>query len=118
MNASRSETFAECHRRSLADPDGFWAEQARLVDWQRPFDTVCDASRPPFVNCFVGGTTNLCHNAVARPLATRAPEPALPPGPPGTGTPRPAPPPPLRAARHTAGRQRPLSPTWVLMRRC
>ncbi|MEO6896690.1 MAG: propionate--CoA ligase [Caldimonas sp.] len=77
MNASRSGTFAEFHRRSLADPDGFWAEQARLVDWQRPFDTVCDTSRPPFVNWFVGGTTNLCHNAVDRHLATRASQPAL-----------------------------------------
>ncbi len=77
MNASRSGTFAEFHRRSLADPVGFWAEQARLVDWQRPFDAVCDTSRPPFVNWFVGGTTNLCHNAVDRHLATRASQPAL-----------------------------------------
>ncbi len=71
------ETYDEFHRRSLADRDGFWAEQAARVDWQRPFDTVCDASRPPFARWFVGGTTNLCHNAVDRHLAARAAQPAL-----------------------------------------
>ena len=55
----------------------FWAEQAALIDWQRPFDSVCDASRPPFVRWFAGGTTNLCHNAVDRHLAARAAQPAL-----------------------------------------
>ena len=64
--------YADFHRRSIEDPDGFWAEQATLIEWQRPFDTVCDASQPPFVRWFVGGTTNLCHNAVDRHLAERA----------------------------------------------
>lgn len=72
-----AETFAEFHRRSLADRDGFWAEQARLIDWQRPFDTVCEFDRPPFANWFVGGRTNLCHNAVDRHLAARADQNAL-----------------------------------------
>jgi propionyl-CoA synthetase len=71
------ETFAEFHRRSLVDRDGFWAEQARLIDWQRPFDTVCEFDRPPFANWFVGGRTNLCHNAVDRHLAARADQNAL-----------------------------------------
>ncbi|MEO8525470.1 MAG: propionate--CoA ligase [Caldimonas sp.] len=69
--------YLEFHRRSLEDPDAFWAEQAGLIDWQRRFDTVCDASRPPFVRWFSGGTTNLCHNAVDRHLATRGAQPAL-----------------------------------------
>ncbi|HEY9065308.1 MAG TPA: propionate--CoA ligase, partial [Burkholderiaceae bacterium] len=43
----------------------------------RPFHTVCDASRPPFANWFVGGQTNLCHNAVDRHLAQRAEQNAL-----------------------------------------
>ena len=72
-----AETFAEFHRRSLADRDGFWAEQARLIDWQRSFDTVCEFDRPPFANWFVGGRTNLCHNAVDRHLAARADQNAL-----------------------------------------
>ena len=41
--------YADFHRRSIEQPDAFWAEQARLIDWHKPFDTVCDYSRPPFV---------------------------------------------------------------------
>jgi propionyl-CoA synthetase len=70
-------TYADFHRRSLEDPEAFWAEQARLIDWQVPPPQVCDASRPPFVRWFAGGTTNLCHNAVDRHLASRADQPAL-----------------------------------------
>jgi propionyl-CoA synthetase len=77
MSARPTETYAEFHRRSLEDRDAFWAEQARLVDWQRPFDAVCDDSRPPFVDWFVGGKTNLCHNAVDRHLAARSSQRAL-----------------------------------------
>jgi len=77
MSARPKESYAEFHRRSLKDREAFWAEQARLVDWQRPFDIVCDASRPPFTRWFVGGTTNLCHNAVDRHLATRGEQAAL-----------------------------------------
>jgi len=69
--------YAEFHRRSIEDRDGFWAEQATLIDWQRPFTTVCEYSNPPFANWFVGGTTNLCHNAVDRHLTDRADQNAL-----------------------------------------
>ncbi len=69
--------YASFHRRSLADRDGFWAEQAALIDWHRPFDQVCDHSNPPFARWFVGGQTNLCHNAVDRHLVTRADQAAL-----------------------------------------
>jgi len=62
-------TAAELIRQSLADPDAFWAEQARRIEWQRPFDRVCDTSNPPFVQWFPGGLTNLCHNAVDRHAA-------------------------------------------------
>ncbi len=62
-------TAAELIHRSLADPDDFWAEQARRIHWQRPFDRVCDTSNPPFVQWFPGGLTNLCHNAVDRHAA-------------------------------------------------
>ena len=69
--------YADFYRRSIDDREAFWAEQSALIDWQRPFDTVCDHSRPPFAKWFVGGTTNLCHNAVDRHLATRAEQNAL-----------------------------------------
>jgi len=69
--------YAEFHRRSLEDRDAFWSEQAALIDWHTPFTQVCDYSNPPFARWFVGGTTNLCHNAVDRHLATRADQNAL-----------------------------------------
>jgi len=69
--------YASFYRRSIDDRDAFWAEQAALVDWHRPFDQVCDYSNPPFARWFVGGQTNLCHNAIDRHLATRADQNAL-----------------------------------------
>lgn len=69
--------YADFYRRSIDDRDGFWREQAALIDWRRPFDQVCDYSDPPFARWFVGGTTNLCHNAVDRHLKDRASQNAL-----------------------------------------
>src|SRR5262249_36201928 len=69
--------YREFHRRSLAEREAFWAEQAKLIDWQKPFTQVLDYSRPPFSKWFVGGRTNLCHNAVDRHLAARGSQDAL-----------------------------------------
>jgi propionyl-CoA synthetase len=69
--------YADFHRRSIEDREGFWSEQAKLVDWQTPPAQVCDYSNPPFAKWFVGGTTNLCHNAVDRHLKDRADQAAL-----------------------------------------
>ncbi len=69
--------YADFHRRSIEDRDGFWAEQAQLVDWQTPPRTICDYSKPPFVKWFSGGKTNLCHNAVDRHAAKRPNDRAL-----------------------------------------
>jgi len=63
--------FSAFHRRSIEEPEAFWAEQARLIDWHQPFEKVRDYSRPPFVHWFAGGQTNLCHNAVDRHLKTQ-----------------------------------------------
>src|SRR3954471_24216761 len=70
-------TYRDFHRRSLAERDSFWGEEAKLVHWQRPFDKVLDYSRPPFARWFVGGRTNLCHNAIDRHLAVRGDQKAL-----------------------------------------
>ncbi len=69
--------YADFHRRSLQDRDGFWAEQAHLIDWHRPFTRVCNHDNPPFTRWFEGGQTNLCHNAVDRHLTDRAQQNAL-----------------------------------------
>ncbi|MDH5540693.1 MAG: AMP-binding protein, partial [Rhizobacter sp.] len=74
---TQPETYASFYSRSIEQPDEFWAEQARLIDWHKPFSKVCDYSKPPFARWFVGGQTNLCHNAVDRHLKDRADQNAL-----------------------------------------
>ncbi|NCW39219.1 MAG: propionate--CoA ligase [Betaproteobacteria bacterium] len=69
--------YADFYRRSIEDRDGFWREQAQLVDWHVEPQQICEYDRPPFANWFVGGQTNLCHNAVDRHLKDRADQPAL-----------------------------------------
>jgi propionyl-CoA synthetase len=70
-------SYRDFYRRSIDDADAFWAEQARLIDWHKPFATVLEHTKPPFRSWFKGGETNLCHNAVDRHLATRAGQKAL-----------------------------------------
>ncbi|HYL87773.1 MAG TPA: propionate--CoA ligase [Burkholderiales bacterium] len=70
-------TYRDFYRRSIQDREGFWAEQAKLIHWQRPFQKVLDYSKPPFARWFIGGETNLCHNAIDRHLAKRGDQKAL-----------------------------------------
>jgi propionyl-CoA synthetase len=69
--------YAEFYQQSIDDPETFWASQAELIDWHQPFSQVLDYSRPPFARWFVGGKTNLCHNAVDRWLDKQGDKPAL-----------------------------------------
>ncbi len=70
-------SYAEFHRQSVEQPEVFWAEQAKLIDWYTPPQRICNWDNPPFAKWFEGGTTNLCHNAVDRHLRDRAGQPAL-----------------------------------------
>ena len=70
-------SYADFYRHSIDDRDAFWAEQAQLIDWATPPQTICDYSNPPFARWFAGGTTNLCHNAVDRHLPDRGDQRAL-----------------------------------------
>ena len=70
-------SFSQFHKRSIEDRDNFWAEQAKTVDWQMQPQQICDYSNPPFAKWFVGGTTNLCHNAIDRHLKDRGDQAAL-----------------------------------------
>ena len=72
-----SRGYREFHARSIEDPRGFWREQASLIDWHTPFSDVLDYTRPPFARWYVGGRTNLCHNAVDRHAAARPDAAAL-----------------------------------------
>jgi propionyl-CoA synthetase len=69
--------YRSVYRRSIDDRAGFWGEEAARIEWQTPFTEVLDDSRPPFARWFVGGTTNLCHNAIDRWLPTQADARAL-----------------------------------------
>lgn len=65
-------------QQALSDPEAYWAEQAKAVDWFKPWDQVLDNSRPPFSRWYVGAETNTCHNAVDRHVdGGRADQPAL-----------------------------------------
>ena len=77
----------EAHRRSLADPEGFWAEAAADVHWFRRWDAVLDRANPPFYRWFRGGLVNSCYNALDRHVAAgRGDDPALIYDSPVTGT--------------------------------
>ena len=61
--------YAETYRRSIERPEEFWAEAAEAVDWERRWDRVLDASRPPFSRWFPGARLNTCWNALDRHVA-------------------------------------------------
>ena len=69
--------YAEFYQRSIVTPEQFWQDEAALIDWETPSAQVLDFSTPPFARWFVGGRTNLCHNAVDRWCATQGDQPAL-----------------------------------------
>ncbi len=52
--------------QSLKDPQAYWAEKAKAIDWYKPWDTVLDSSNPPFYKWFEGGELNICYNALDR----------------------------------------------------
>jgi propionyl-CoA synthetase len=71
------DDFNAFQKRSLSDKESFWKEQAALIDWFEPFTQVLDNSNPPFTKWYVGGKTNLCHNAIDRHLPKLSNQPAL-----------------------------------------
>jgi len=81
--------YAELHRRSIADPEGFWGEAAEAIDWTRRWDRVLDDTEAPFYRWFAGGELNTCHNALDRHVAAgNGDRPALIYDSPVTGTTR------------------------------
>jgi propionyl-CoA synthetase len=62
----RVGTYEAVYRRSLDDPEGFWAEAAAAIDWEQPWRRVLDDSSAPFYRWFAGGRLNTCWNAVDR----------------------------------------------------
>jgi propionyl-CoA synthetase len=62
-------------RSAQSDPEAFWAEAAKAVDWIAPFSRVLDDSEKPFYRWFPGGVVNTCANAVDRHVAAGRGEP-------------------------------------------
>lgn len=56
--------YEAVYRRSIEEPEAYWAEFAAELHWYKPWEKVLDNSNPPFTRWFVGGETNLCYNAV------------------------------------------------------
>ena len=61
--------YTETCRRSLAQPEAFWAEAAEAIDWEKRWDRVLDDTRPPFYRWFAGARLNTCWNALDRHVA-------------------------------------------------
>jgi acetyl-CoA synthetase len=72
--------YQEMYARSIKDPNGFWAEHAKRVDWIKPFTKVKNTSFDPHnvsIKWFEDGTLNACYNCVDRHLAKRGDQTAL-----------------------------------------
>ena len=65
-----SNAYEDAYRWSLQDPEGFWADAAKDVDWIRPWDKVLDDADKPFYRWFVGAECNTCYNAVDRHIVS------------------------------------------------
>jgi acetyl-CoA synthetase len=76
----KAEDYERIYRHSVEDNEGFWAEQAKRIDWMTPFTTVKDVSwrrDDLHVRWFEDGTLNVCHNCIDRHLETRGDQTAI-----------------------------------------
>ncbi|WP_036293629.1 acetate--CoA ligase [Methylosinus sp. PW1] len=75
-----AEKYAELYRRSVADPDGFWGEQAQRIEWIAPFTRVKEVSFDTHnvaIEWFGDGSTNVAMNCIDRHLPHRADQVAI-----------------------------------------
>jgi len=74
------KTYDDRYRHSLADNEGFWAEQAERIDWIKPFTEVKDVSYAAddlHIRWYADGTLNVCYNCVDRHLDDKGDQPAI-----------------------------------------
>jgi acetyl-CoA synthetase len=74
-----SAKYEEMYARSIKDPNGFWAEQAKRIDWIKPFSKVKNTSYTGNVSIkwFEDGSLNAAYNCVDRHLAKRGNQTAI-----------------------------------------
>ena len=66
--------YREMYAHSVADNEGFWAEQAKRIDWIKPFSKVKDVSYAKddlHIRWYEDGTLNVCFNCVDRHLENK-----------------------------------------------
>ncbi|MEK6775221.1 MAG: acetate--CoA ligase [Bdellovibrionota bacterium] len=73
------ESYEELYKKSLAQPEVFWAEQAERLRWTKKWSTVKKVSfkKPVSISWYLGGELNVSDNCIDRHLATRANKTAL-----------------------------------------
>jgi acetyl-CoA synthetase len=72
--------YEAMYERSVKDPNGFWAEQAKRIDWLEPFTKVKNTSFDPHhvsIKWFEDGVTNVAHNCIDRHLEKRGDQVAI-----------------------------------------
>src|ERR1700746_2203274 len=69
MNIEGKRRYPEVHARSLRDPEGFWGEAARDIDWIEPARKIFDPSQGLYGRWFTGAVVNSCYNALDRHVA-------------------------------------------------
>jgi propionyl-CoA synthetase len=75
--SSTHSRYHEVYARWKSDPEGFWEEAAREIDWIKPADTIFDAGAGPYGRWFAGALCNTCYNAVDRHVAGRGDQAAI-----------------------------------------
>ncbi len=73
-------SYTDMYQRSIEDNEGFWAEQAKRIDWIKPFTEIKDvsfASDDVHIRWFADGTLNACHNCVDRHLPAKKDDTAI-----------------------------------------
>ena len=69
MNIQINSRYDEVYARSMADPEGFWAEAAREIDWIKPAEKIFDRDMGLYGRWFAGAIVNTCYNALDRHVA-------------------------------------------------
>ena len=72
--------YREMYARSVSDPNGFWAEQAKRIDWMKPFHKVENVSFAPghiSIKWFEDGVLNVAWNCIDRHLEKRGDQTAI-----------------------------------------
>ena len=69
MTMHDKSQYPDLYARSMRDPEGFWADAARDIDWIEPAKKVFDASQGLYGRWFAGAVVNTCYNALDRHVA-------------------------------------------------